>query len=210
MPGRERREGVEGYQPAGGILPPAARAKRRSVTRHPVVDLHHRAAQRPEPAEHGGDALEVKRRGKAVYRALAGVGSHGCQFFSQEAPVGGKGLDGVRPGAEPREVGARRVQVSLENVAVSAAGYGPGSFGRHRLERNWLAGPVKSAQVVQGHTVWRQGQRKPPSDTPLRNQRMASRKTIMVGTVAITEAAKNGPHATVWVPINSASPTGSV
>ena len=144
-PGRERREGVERYQPAGGILPPAARAERRSVTRHPVVDLHHRAAQRPEPAEHGGDALEVKRRGKSVYRALAGVGSHGCQFFSQEAPVGGKGLDGVRPGAEPWEVGARRVQVSLENVAISAAGYGPGSFGRHRLERNWLAGPVKSA-----------------------------------------------------------------
>ena len=32
----------------------------------------------------------------------------------------------------------------------------------------------------------------------------------MTGTVAMTEAAKNGPHATVWTPMKSARPTGSV
>src|SRR5208283_1717195 len=53
-------------------------------------------------------------------------------------------------------------------------------------------------------------QRMAPRDTPLRNQRRETRKTTITGTVAMTDAAKNGPQAIVCTPMKSARPTGSV
>ena len=194
MPAARARSAAGGDRAPERVRPAGSGTERPGVASHPVVDLDDRASGARRCQSRTADALLVEARCKAEHRALARWRRR------SSAPRRGarRRLRPPRRSRCRRRVRERRARrrLDLDHLAVGApratravpAGRSSRTISSLRRSARSSEGtptrrhaPSHSADAAERHTR---------SEPPLRDD-----EDEHVGTVAITEAAKNGPQA---------------
>ena len=187
----------------------ARRTQRTGVAIHPVIDLHHRTAQVPQPRE---DAV-ARRSSKHVTNPTPGLHLDVLRTpknsSAMTVPLDVTHFQRMRTFRQLRERRRPAFQRSLVLTVTESARTRTLAAQRRVDRRPQSARPGRYAPKGQRKSAF-DHQRIPPSETPRWKDRCDIKYTIRLGIVAIIDAANSGPHWVVCSPMKKLSAIGSV